>query len=253
MMPGRQQGEGSLLVHGAGPAPTQGHTAPPGTLTPSSRGRCSSLTVPLGTSCLPGGRGRDQLGSPTPAWERPVGWACPLSHIPGVKGVPALGFSSHPHEEEPRAGRGAEPSPWLADPGAELVGGSGGQDKEDKAGGGGLSNIRGSLGEPVALSSPAQAQDKPTSLGSTPPHSGTPGLSLSGHHGSIGPLAWTLAPVGGGRGSCLPGPGLGRASCWRTPHGHQGPGLTSQSSPFHPQPLRALASPFVAASSSQTR
>ena len=134
-----------------------------------------------------------------------------------------------------------------------MVGGSGGQDKEDKAGGGGLSNIRGSLGEPVALSSPAQAQDKPTSLGSTPPHSGTPGLSLSGHHGSIGPLAWTLAPVGGGRGSCLPGPGLGRASCWRTPHGHQGPGLTSQSSPFHPQPLRALASPFVAASSSQTR
>lgn len=146
MMPGRQQGEGSLLVHGAGPAPTPGHTAQPGTLTPSSSGRCSSLTVPLGTSCLPGGRGTDQLGSLTPAWERPVGWACPLSHIPGVKGVPALGFSSHPHGEELRAGRGAEPSPWLADPGAELVGGSGGQDKEDKAGGGELSNSRGLSG-----------------------------------------------------------------------------------------------------------
>lgn len=50
------------------------------------------------------------------------------------------------------------------------------------------------LGEPVAPSSPAQAQDKPTSLGSTPPHSETPGLSLPGHHGSSGPLAQTLAP-----------------------------------------------------------
>lgn len=78
-------------------------TQPRGTLTPSSSGRCSSLMVPPGTSCLPGGRGRDQLGSLTPAWERPVGWACPLSHIPGVKGVPALGFSSHLHGEELRA------------------------------------------------------------------------------------------------------------------------------------------------------
>lgn len=74
-------------------------------------------------------------------------------------------------------------------------------DKEGGAGGGGLSNSGGSLGEPVAPSSPAQAQDKPTSLGSTPPHSGTPGLSSPGRHGSGGPLA----PVGGGRGTCCQG------------------------------------------------
>lgn len=53
----------------------------------------------------------------------------------------------------------------------------------------------------------AQAQEKPTSLGSTA-HSETPGLSLPGHHGSSGRLAQTLAPNGGGgrEAPACPGP-----------------------------------------------
>ena len=233
--------------------PTPGHTAQPGVPTPSSSGRCSNLTVPPGTSRLPGGRGRDHLGSLIPAWEQPVGWACPLSHIPGVNGVPLWAFPPTPMGRS--GGQEGElklnPAPGWLILGLSWWGAVG--DKEDTAGGGGLSNSGGSLGDPVAPSSAAQAQDKPTSLGSTPPHSGTPGLSSPSCHGSGVPLAQALAPVGGGQGTCLPGPGLHRASCWRTPHGHRGPGLTSQAGPLHPPPPCALASPFVAAPSSQTR
>lgn len=122
-------------------------------------------------------------------------------------------------------------------------------DKEGGAGGGGLSNSGGSLGEPVAPSSPAQAQDKPTSLGSTPPHSGTPGLSSPGCHGSGGPLA----PVGGGQGTCC----QGQASIGPAAGGpHMAPralGSRPSPAPCPPPPPCAPASPFVAAPSSQTR